>query len=188
MLISRQIVSRARAEGLVISLLAFGYVWETRNIPSLFQTEGVPGPAAFPAALGIVLGLAGLWRLVRGAPGDEAVARKAKEAADEAAAKAAREAGPAAEPAGAPPTWFRAHGRFYALWAVLLGFMAFMPELGFPLAASAAMICMFWLLGENRWYVSAALAIVTTTILHLAFSYGLGVRLPMGLLQGLLGK
>ncbi|MBI5069688.1 MAG: tripartite tricarboxylate transporter TctB family protein [Deltaproteobacteria bacterium] len=179
-MVTAKIVTRARAEGLVILLVALGYVWETRNIPTLFQSPGVPGPAAFPTVLGLVLGLAGLWRLVRGAPGDEAAARAAQKAAGEAKEPAA---------AGAPaPSWLAAHGRFYALWAVVLGFMFFMPELGFPLGAGAAMLLMFRLLGEKRWHVSAALSIATTAILYLGFSKGLGVRLPLGLLQGLLGK
>jgi len=175
-MVTAKMVTRARAEGLVILLLALGYVWESRKIPSLFQSPGVPGPAAFPAVLGLVLGLAGLWRLVRGAPLEEATARAAKEAV------------PVAEPVETPPTWLQAHGRFYALWAVVLGFMFSMPELGFPLGAGVAMLLMFWLLGEERWHVSASLSIATTAILYLAFSKGLGVRLPTGLLQGLLGK
>lgn len=170
-----KIVTRARAEGLVILLVALGYAWEARRIPSLFQSPGVPGPAAFPTVLALVLGLAGLWRLVRGAP-----AEAAAEAAQEAEAESA--AGEAA------PSWLVAHGRFYALWAVLVGLLAFLPELGFPVAAFVAMVCMFRLLGEKRWHLTVPLSLVVTAVLHVAFSYGLGVRLPLGLLQGLLRR
>lgn len=167
-------VTRARAEGLVILALALGYYWQSTKIPTLFQTPGVPGPAAFPTALALVLGLAGAWRLVRGAAG-------------EGRAAAEGEAPPSAAGAAAP-SWLAAHGRFYALWAVLLGFLVFMPELGFPLASFLALLFMFRLLGEERWLLSAALSAATTAILFVAFAYGLSVKLPLGLLQGLLRR
>lgn len=178
-MVTAKIVTRARAEGLVILLVALGYVWESRRIPDLFGSPGVPGPAAFPTVLGAVLGLAGLWRLLRGAaPGTDDARREAK-AAEEAAAAAA---------SGAGPSWLAAHGRFYALWAVLLGFLIFMPELGFPIAAFLGLVSMFFLLGEKRWHVVVPLSLVVTAILQLAFAKGLSVRLPLGLLQGLLGR
>jgi hypothetical protein len=170
-----KIVTRARAEGLVILLVALGYAWEARRIPSLFQSPGVPGPAAFPSVLALVLALAGLWRLVRGSP-------------QEAAAEAAEAAAEAPAAGAATPSWLAAHGRFYALWGVLLGLLAFLPELGFPVAAFAAMVLMFRLLGEKRWHLLVPLSLVVTAVLHVAFSYGLGVRLPLGILQGLLRR
>lgn len=173
-MVTAKIVTRARAEGLVILLVALGYVWESRHIPALFQSPGVPGPAAFPTVLGLVLGLAGLWRLVRGAPPGTPEARE--EAEEKGAAP------------GAAPSWLAAHGRFYALWAVLLGFLTFMPELGFPIAAFFGLLFMFRLLGEQRWRVVVPLSLVVAGVLHLAFARGLGVRLPLGLLQGLLGR
>jgi hypothetical protein len=167
---SAKLLTRSRLEGLAILALAAGYVWETRKIPSLFQSPGVPGPAAFPTVLGAVLALAGLWRLVRGSLADRvAQAREAREA-------------------GAPTSWLAAHGRFYALWAVLLGFLAFLPELGFPAGAFLALALMFRLLDEKRWQVIIPLSLAVTAVLHVAFAYGLGVRLPLGLLQGLLRR
>ncbi len=170
-----KIVTRARAEGLVIVLVALVYAWEARRIPTLFQSPGVPGPAAFPSVLALVLGLAGLWRLVRGSPA-------------EAAAEAAQKAEESAAAGGAAPSWLAAHGRFFALWGVLLGLLAFLPELGFPVAAFVAMVLMFRLLGEKRWHLVVPLSLVVTAALHVAFAYGLGVRLPLGLLQGLLRR
>lgn len=157
-------VTRARAEGLVILLVALGYVWEARRIPALFMSPGVPGPAAFPSVLGLVLGLAGLWRFLRGEP------------------KAAGRAEDKATPAQATG------GRFYLLWAVLLGFLSFMPALGFPVAAFLGLVALFRLLGEQRWKVIISLSLVATAVLHLAFSHGLGVRLPLGILQHLLER
>jgi hypothetical protein len=42
---------------------------------------------------------------------------------------------------------------------------------------------MAWLLCERRWYVYGAGAVGVTAILYLAFAYGLGVRLPLGVLS-----
>jgi putative tricarboxylic transport membrane protein len=165
-MVTAKIVTRARAEGLVILLVALGYVWQASLIPALFQSPGVPGPAAFPRVLGLVLGLAGLWRLLRGGPGKEADR-------------------PAAEEAQSPPA---GRGRFYLLWAVLLGFLTFMPELGFPVAACVALAVMFRLLGEERWRVILPLSLGVTVLLYLLFTFVLGVRLPLGLLQHLLGR
>lgn len=163
---ARRLMTRARLEGLAITLLALGYLWQTRKIPALFQMPGVPGPAAFPTVLGLALGLAGGWRLLRGAPAGE------RDAENEGEAAAAGARG-----------WLAAHGRFYGLWAVLLGYFVFMPEMGFPIGSTLALAAMGWLLGERRWPVLAGGAMVATAVLHLLFAKGLGVRLPLGLLS-----
>lgn len=172
-MVTANFVTRARAEGLVILLVALGYVWEASRIPALFASPGVPGPAAFPSVLGLVLGLAGLWRLLRGEP--------------KAAGRDEKEATPAAS-GGAAPSRQATDGRFYLLWAVLLGFLAFLPALGFPVAALLGLASLFGLLGERRWKVILPLSLVATAVLHLAFSRGLGVRLPLGILQHLLER
>lgn len=164
-----RLVTRARVEGLVILLVAVAYILETQRIPALFQSPGVPGPAAFPTVLGAVLGLVGLWRLVRGVPGE--APRKREE-----------------PPESEKPSWWLAHGRFYALWAVLLGFLVFLPELGFPVAAFLALVAMFRLLDEKRWLLIVPLSVLVTAVLYVAFADGLGVRLPLGLAQGILGR
>jgi hypothetical protein len=173
-MVTAKVVTRARAEGLVILLVALGYVWEASRIPALFLSPGVPGPAAFPSVLGLVLGLAGLCRLLRGDPRAEAGRVK--------------EADQAASAVGAAPSWLAGSGRFYLLWAVLLGFLTFLPELGFPVAACIGLVVMFRLLGERRWRVILPLSFAVTVVLYLLFSFGLGVRLPLGPLQHLLGR
>lgn len=177
MVTAKKLATRARAEGLVITLVALGYVWQTRSIPSLFQMPGVPGPAAFPTMLGIALALAGLWRLIVGDAADEA-----QDEAEPAATAGDERAGGGAV---GVRRWLAAHGRFYGLWAVLLGYFVFMPELGFPLASALALGAMGRLLGERRWWVFGVGAVVVTAVLFVAFSYGLGVRLPLGVLSSL---
>lgn len=181
MVTAKTLVTRARVEGLVITLVALGYLWEIRAIPAFYQMPGVPGPAAFPEVLGIVLGASGLWRLLWGAAADEQGDDDEASAADGAAASA----GAAAR--GGVAGWLAAHGKFIGLWVVLLGYFAFMPELGFPLASALALAAMGFLLGERRWWVLGVGSVVVTAILHVSFAYGLGVRLPVGVLS-LLGK
>lgn len=171
MVTAKKLATRARAEGAVITLVALGYLWQTQKIPALFQMPGVPGPAAFPTVLGVALALAGSWRLILGVPADE-------QAQDDEEVAAA---------GGGVRGWLAAHGKFAGLWAVLVGYFAFMPELGFPLGSSLALGAMARLLGERRWYVYGVGAVVVTAVLHLGFAYGLGVRLPLGVLS-FLGK
>jgi hypothetical protein len=176
------IVTRARAEGLVLLLAALAYLWEASRIPTLFQSPGVPGPTAFPELLGICLALAGAWRLLRGAPADEQ-AEEDQEAAEEKGAMQAAERAAG----GGVRGWLAAHGKFAGLWVTLLGYFVFMPELGFPLASALALVLMMRLLGEKRWWLIAAGSVVVTAIVYLAFAQGLGVRLPLGVLS-FLGK
>jgi hypothetical protein len=161
----RHVVTRARVEGLVLLALALGYLAHTRGIPSLYQMPGVPGPAAFPLLVGTVLAVSGLWRMIHGAGRLEAEAEAFEEDA------------PAASRAGAA-AWLARHGRFLALWAVIVAYLAFMPGIGFPVATFAALAALFALLGERRVAVVAGLSLATTVVLYLGFAKGLGVRLP----------
>lgn len=182
MVTAKKHVTRARVEGLVIALVALGYLWQIRAIPAFYQMPGVPGPAAFPEVLGIALCLAGLWRLILGAPADEQAVddREAVEARAE--AEAVR-----GTVGGGVKGWLAVHGRFVGLWATLLGYFVFMPELGFPLGSALALAAMTRLLGEKRWAVVLGGAVAVTTVLYVAFAFGLGVRLPLGVLS-FLGK
>ena len=181
MVTAKKLATRARAEGAVITLVALGYLWQTQKIPALFQMPGVPGPAAFPTVLGVALALAGLWRLIVGAPDEHA------QDAEEGAEDQGKVAAGAAAAGDGVRGWVATHGKFTGMWAVLLGYFVFMPELGFPLASALALAAMARLLGERRWYVYGVGAVVVTAVLHLAFAYGLGVRLPLGVLS-FLGK
>lgn len=165
-MIARKVVTRARVEGLVVLALSLGYLWETRTVPSLYQMPGVPGPTAFPTIVGIVLAASGAWRLALGA---------------------GRKEFPAEEPASATPTaggggWLAGSRRFYAMWAVVLAYLALMPALGFPIATVAALAALFLLLGERHVAVAVGLSLAVTAILHLGFAKGLGVQLPLGVL------
>jgi putative tricarboxylic transport membrane protein len=172
-------ITRMQVEGLIILLVAIGYLWEAQNVPLLFQTPGVPGPTTFPWLLGIVFGVSGMWLLI--SP-HKLIARYRKKAADE-----DEDAPEAPAPSGAAfgeivtRDW-----HFYTIWAVILGYLVLMPSLGFPVA-TALLIAMFvFLLGEQRWWVVAGLALAATTVIYAGFALGLRVRLPLGVLEPLM--
>lgn len=169
MIVARNVVTRARIEGLVILAVALGYLWEARSIPSLYQMPGVPGPTAFPTLVGVVFAASGLWRMLAG------------RGRSEARADAAEMAAPRADGAG----WLAHSWRFYAMWAVVLAYLVLMPTLGFPVASVAALAALFALLGERRAGAVAGLSVVATAVMYLGFARGLGVRLPLGILEQL---
>ena len=167
--------TRARLEGLAILLVAGGYLWEGHNVPDLFQMPGVPGPTTFPYILGIIFALAGLWLLI--SPADLLARRQP--AVEERAAKS-----PAlAESLGAR---LAAQWHFYAMWIAILGYLALMPSVGFPVATFVLLAVFTFLLGEERWWLVGSLALVVTVVIHLGFGKGLNVRLPLGVLESLL--
>jgi hypothetical protein len=157
---------RRRIEGLVIVLVAVGYLWEAHRVPPYLKIPGVPGPTTFPWLLGVVFGLAGLWLLL-------APRRRAAEP----------------DASGAPqddpePFWKSLAERweFFAIWAVILGYLFAMPQLGFPATTALLLGAFFWLLGERRWWVVVVLALLATGLIYACFGLGLHVRLPLGIL------
>jgi putative tricarboxylic transport membrane protein len=171
-------ITRTQVEGLVILLVAIGYLWEAQNVPSLFQMPGVPGPTTFPWLLGIVFGVSGVWLLI--SP-HKLIARYRKKAADE-----DENAPEAPVPSGAA-FWesITRDWHFYTIWVVILGYLVLMPSLGFPVATALLLAMFVFLLGEQRWWVVAGLALVATTVIYTGFALGLRVRLPLGVLESL---
>ena len=104
-----------------------GYLWEAHNVPEFYQIPGVPGPTTFPRLLGVVFALAGLWLLV--SPQELIAFEKGAGAAAE---PRAPEAAPTA--GGGVLGRIAADWHFYTMWAVILGYLWVMPNLGFPLA------------------------------------------------------
>ena len=174
----RRLATRTRVEGLVIMLAAAGYLWEAGNVPEFYQLPDAPGPTTFPYLLGIVFALAGLWQLV-------SPLELYKQALAGAPAAAAPEA-PTSEAVGAATSWWAqiaSNWHFYALWLVVLLYLWFMPDLGFPLATFLLLASFTWLLGETRPAVYLGLALAATAFIYMSFKYGLNVRLPLGVLD-----
>lgn len=174
----KQFATRTRVEGLVILLVALGYLWEGSNVPEFYQIPGIPGPTTFPYLLGTVFVLCGLWMLV--SPKDilDLMAGKTKAGVEATAAKTEKPAGPAGWLRRVAGDW-----HFYAMWVVVLGYLWFMPDLGFPLSTFVLLAVFTYLLGETRLHIVLALALVTTAIIYVGFKMGLNVRLPLGVLE-----
>lgn len=167
---------RTRIEGLVILLIAGGYLWETFNIPDFYQLPDTPGPTTFPELLGIVFAAMGLWLLL--SPGDIIARIRARR--DGTAPEAA-----AAAPAGNLFARLGLDWHFVALWIVVLGYLWFMPDLGFPIATFILLVLFTALLGETRWHILLGLSLAVTVVVFVGFKYGLNVRLPLGVLESL---
>lgn len=172
---------RTRIEGLVILLVAGGYLWETFNIPDFYQLPDTPGPQTFPELLGLVFAFMGLWLLLSPSEILARIRAKRDRIAPEVAATA--DAASAAAPAGGLLARIGADWHFVALWAVVLGYLWFMPDLGFPLATFILLVLFTRLLGESRWHILLGLALAVTVVVYVGFKYGLNVRLPLGVLD-----
>lgn len=174
---SKNVITRARIEGLVILLVAVGYLWEANKVPDFYKLPGVPGPTTFPFILGIVFALCGLWLLV--SP-KELMARKRAAEGDPAASPQAPAAAGRGWLAGIAADW-----HFYSLWAVILAYLCLMPDIGFPVATAVLIAVFVFLLGEKRWTVILGMALVATILIYVSFKMGLSVRLPLGVLEPL---
>lgn len=172
----RKAVTRTRVEGLVILLVALGYLWEAHNVPEFYQLPGVPGPTTFPRLLGVVFALAGLWLLV--SPRELKVWKKAA-----GAPVAAQTPEPAPAAGRGLLRRIAADWHFYVMWAVILAYLWAMPDLGFPLATFLLLVAFIFLLGETRWHVVLGLAAAATILIYVSFRMGLNVRLPLGILE-----
>jgi hypothetical protein len=176
--IAKSTSPRTRIEGFVILLVAGGYLWETFNIPDFYQLPDTPGPTTFPELLGIVFAAMGLWLLL--SPGDIIARIRARRDATPPAATA-----PSAPvvPAGTLFDRLGLDWHFVALWIVVLGYLWFMPDLGFPIATFILLVLFTALLGETRWHVLLGLSLGVTIVIFVGFKYGLNVRLPLGVLD-----
>lgn len=170
-----KIMTRTRWEGLVILTVACAYLWELTNIPSFYEMPGVPGPMAFPRLLGVVFGVAGLWMLLSkgerpASPRPVAVREDGQKVGEKTDLR--------------PGLWQRIilDIRFYAMWAVVLGYLILWPILGFPIATFALLVIFFYLMDETRWPVVIGLSLVSTITIYIIFAKGLNVKLGLGLL------
>jgi putative tricarboxylic transport membrane protein len=176
----QRVLTRTRVEGLVILLVAVGYIWEADNVPSFYQLPGVPGPTTFPWLLGIVFALSGLWLIV--SP-QQLIARFRKESSD----KKPDEPPPLTAGAGIMEK-IAGSWHFCTMWVIILAYLCFMPSLGFPVATALLLATFFFLLGEKRWQVVIGLALLATALIYACFALGLNVRLPLGVLEPLVKR
>lgn len=77
-------------------------------------------------------------------------------------------------------------GTVIKVGAVLLGYAAAVGIIGYALATSAMFAVVCRLLGSRRWVLNIAIAIGLSVAVYYAFTELLGVRLPSGLLGGVI--
>ena len=164
---AKRFMTRTRIEAIVVLIFVAGYVWENYQLPGFYRTPGIPGPTVFPLALGIAMAFCALWLICF--PGPEPETETADEAPE---ARSKR---------GLADRW-----HFYLMWALLLGYVVWMPSLGFVVSSSLLLLALFLLLGERNWLLALPLAIGFSLAIHFAFARGLQIRLPAGILSGLL--
>jgi len=164
-------VSRAQVEAALILLLIGGYLWMGLHLPPHYRYgTGVPGPEVFPIFLGIVMGAAALWQLI--------VSGKKRKNQEEAPV----------EMAGLSLTQrLLKSWQFYAMWVLVLLYVFLLPSLGFVISSWLLLLAFFFLLGEKRWYLGLGLAVVVPLGIYYLFTSFLGVRLPGGWLERILG-
>jgi putative tricarboxylic transport membrane protein len=156
-----------RAElGLAALLLALGVflLVETQRIAVPVNANAV-GPRFFPMVVGAVLVVVSIWLAVdvlRGGAGE-------MEAAEDVDLRRGSD--------------WRTLG---LLSAVFLGHAAILEPLGFPVAAALLFFGVAASLGSRRWARDAAVAVVLAVLVFVVFARGLGVGLPVGVLQGVI--
>jgi len=82
--------------------------------------------------------------------------------------------------------WLLKGWRFFLMWGLLIAYVFLMPSLGFLISSAVLLTALFLLLGERRWYFSLLIALVFTVGIYIGFARGLQVRLPLGILEGIL--
>jgi len=151
----------AAAVGLIVCGLVYGYLAWGLPVRSLPNT---PGPSFFPLVVTAILIALAAALLV------QALATN-----DSAGTPTPDDAGTSAVD--------RRFGIF-AL-AVLLGYIALLPILGFVLATAPFFAVLMVIYGERRPLLVVAGAVIMTVILYGLFRHAFGIFLPRGLLAGI---
>ena len=173
----------------VTAYLVHGVV--TMDVPA---TATTPGPRFFPVVVAVVSGLVGVALLVqhlvvrrRGAHGSAAgaapVAPADTAAPSDTADAATTGAPPATQPAGEDDdriNW----SAVLAVGGAFLLFTLILEPVGWLVSAAVLFYGVLIGLGSRRWLVDAGVALVFSAVVQLAFSGGLGLPLPAGILGG----
>ncbi|MEU6642661.1 tripartite tricarboxylate transporter TctB family protein [Saccharomonospora sp. NPDC046836] len=138
-----------------------------------------PGPRFFPSIIAALLYATAVGIVVR-------VVRQLRAAAaadaDLAEAPQAADATPAKTPDTTPRTDWRTLG---IVVAALVGFMLVLEPLGWLLSATGLYWVLCTALGAKKPGATLAIALVFSALAQIAFSIGLGLPLPAGILGGI---
>ncbi|WP_190394777.1 tripartite tricarboxylate transporter TctB family protein [Nocardiopsis deserti] len=137
--------------------------------------DSSPGPQVFPAIVAMLLCLSGVGLTVR------VVTRERRRSASSAPAPAPAEPPEPEQAADTRVDW-------RTLLLVVLSFVVFLAVLrpvGWILSAAALFWAVSFALGTRNHALNAAVALVFSCAVQIAFSTGLGLNLPAGVIGGL---
>jgi hypothetical protein len=153
------VVRADRVTGLVLIALAAVYYWLSGDIELGLARDRL-GPRFVPRALAILLGLTSALLVLR-----TFVGRRGRGGA-----------------AGAAEG--ERLGRLWATLALTAVYLIAMPRVGFLILTPPYLAAFTLLFGYRRPLPLLGTAVGTTLVLYVVFARALGVRLPMGLLEG----
>ncbi|MFF2377085.1 tripartite tricarboxylate transporter TctB family protein [Streptomyces xiamenensis] len=195
-----------RSEFIVVAVLLALAVFLTHGTVTMTvpPTAGSPGPQFFPW---IITGLAYLlaavlaWKVIRHpsapplppgveAPGDEAEAGDAEATDTEATDTEATPApAPVQQPARTTAQQYRTHTDWRSVGIIIGTFVLFtvaLEPVGWLLSAALLFFGVAYALDGKRPLFDMSLSLAVSAIVQLAFSAGLGLNLPAGILGGVL--
>lgn len=150
--------------GIVVAGFGVAVVWQTAQI-RITPAYSMVGPRAVPLIVGVGLILVGLWVAAEAVTG--------------------RATAPTTESDDADPT-LPTDWRAVGLLAVaLILYLLLMQPVGFIPASTILFAGAAFAMGSRRTGRDLLLGLAFALILYLAFTAGLGLRLPLGFLEGL---
>ena len=150
--------------GIAVAGFGAAVVWQTAQI-RITPAYSMVGPRAVPLIVGVGLVLVGLWVAVEAVTG--------------------RATAPTSESDDADPT-LPTDWRAVGLLAVaLILYLLLMQPAGFVPASTVLFASAAFAMGSRRTVRDLILGLLFSLLLYLAFTAGLGLRLPLGFLEGL---
>jgi len=151
--------------GVAVAIFGVAVIWQTYQI-RITPAYSMVGPRVMPLIVGIGLVLVGAWLAVEAATGGAAPPTTDSDDADPSL-----------------PTDWRAVG---LLAVALVFYLVLIEPAGFIIASAVLFAGAAFAMGSRRSLRDLAIGIALSGILYLAFTAGLGLRLPTGFLSGVL--
>lgn len=151
---------------LAVVVLGVVILVQTQDIRVTRATARV-GPRVIPTIVGWGLVVIGLWYALELLRGRQATPSADSEDVD----------------ISLPPDWLTIAG----IGAGLVTYMLLIERSGFILASATLFVITAFSMGSRKFVRDIAIGVVIAVAAYIAFSEGLGVRLPQGVLDGLFG-
>jgi putative tricarboxylic transport membrane protein len=152
---------------LALAAIVFGLlvIWQTGQI-RLTPAYSMVGPRVIPYIVGGGLALVGIWLAFEALTGRAAMGSAESEDADPTL-----------------PTDWRAVG---LIAVALLAYLLLLERAGFVIASAVLFVVAAYAMGSRRYLRDIIAGVLMALVLDLGFTRGLDLRLPAGVLQGIL--